>query len=133
MNEFKVGDFVRNKHASHLISRIKSETENEYILENGFQHSKIDGCLELWQPKEGEPCWFWNQDTKIKVFGEFEKLVNCLGDCSFDNPYKKYQANVFWSEYEEEDFKNPGSSSFYVEHYEWEFAEPFFGELPSPK
>ncbi len=58
MIEIKVNDFVRNKKVPHLISKVVLIENNYFYLENNYCHRIDDGCLELWEPKENEYCWF---------------------------------------------------------------------------
>ena len=106
MNEFKVGDWVR-----HI------ESNNIYKI-NGFSmHGQTKGFIqipdeynlvpqsecELWQPKEGEWCWFWD---------------------NFNNPFIGKFVARDGDNYQYKHTKNDKVYSAYK-------CEPFVGELPT--
>ena len=60
MNELKVGDWLVFE-GKELFKASKEDLVS------------LVGCdLELWQPKEGEWCWFW--DYKEPEFKQFEQM-----------------------------------------------------------
>lgn len=114
--EFKVGDWVRvlrkdGAISSGLIGKVTGTPETTMYdnsiwihLENGFSSSTKPSNLEIWQPKEGEWCWFWNY-TDTPNFMMFNGItednlyngITCIGGCDI----------------------------------EFDYCEPFIGELPS--
>jgi len=105
---FKVGDWVRIWDKPTRILRVVEanalHTEAEYYdTPSGFR----DGCLnpkglELWQPKEGEWCWFWNKDSEMPpVLRRFKQTQKDGAHITKDDCY------------------------FY------DYCEPFIGTLPS--
>ena len=100
MQEFKIGDWVRDTRQGmkNPIVQLKS---NCIALTNPKEYATQ---YELWQPKEGEWCWFWNSAlgiwfiSTLKDFGEYNNSI-------------QYRCN----------------SVYYI----CEKCEPFIGELPT--
>ena len=103
MQEFKIGDWVIGKHSKNpiCIETIGTTLTNSSVTLNGT--FSVDQ-FTLWQPKEGEWCWFWNSAlgiwfiSTLKDFGEYNNSI-------------QYRCN----------------SVYYI----CEKCEPFFGELPT--
>ena len=101
--QFKVGDWVIPKVADDFKPRkITKIVDNDFIESEDLMGYMID--FELWQPKEGEWCWFWNY-TDTPNFMMFNGItednlyngITCIGGCDI----------------------------------EFDYCEPFIGELPS--
>ena len=100
---FKVGDFVRCPIKSNNVYRIK-EFDGEKFRFGGDYYWMREIDIELWQPKEGEWCWFkttTNTFPFIARYGEF-------------NTEKYFVDN-----------------STFIEKHHIKIIEPFTGELPS--
>ena len=99
MEQFKIGDWLQ------VIAG------NERPIGNIF---KVKSCLtrykaadvKLWEPNEGEWCWFWSGYSKYTLtLGKFVKYSE------EEKLYFSYNGIVYMS---------------------YEYCEPFIGELPSP-
>ena len=101
MCKFKIGDWVYYR--NELIGNVEKVDKNE-ILVSGQWHIKNSQFLKLWQPKEGEWCWF--KDDKNTI-GSLTKFVGI-----------------------EEDGTYYGYASFGTQD-KAPCVEPFIGELPS--
>ena len=103
MQQFKVGDWLIGKYSKNpiCIETIGTTLTNSSVTINGT--FSVDQ-FTLWQPKEGEWCWFWNSAlgiwfiSTLKDFGEYNNSI-------------QYRCN----------------SVYYI----CEKCEPFIGELPS--
>lgn len=108
MNKFKVGDWIRRKSDQyHKIDKI-DETMRLLFSTEKFTDSVAEDC-ELWEPKEGEWCWFWNICCHPKLL-KFKEKVNesqIIGDVYYFAYDINGQTNTF------------------------RYCEPFCGELPS--
>ena len=107
MEQFKVGDWVKTK--AGFIKQISCLTGDKCdTLSIGNTSVGINVVfkneIELWQPKEGEWCWFWNSALGIW----FISTLKDFGEC---NNSIQYRCNSVY--------------------YMCEKCEPFFGELPS--
>ena len=84
MNEFKIGDWVRRKSdVFHKVDRI----DNNYRLQlstEKFKDFVRDDC-EIWEPKEGEWCWFTMSDGSKPLFGQFSGIYK--DKFTWDNRY----------------------------------------------
>lgn len=119
MNQFKLNDWVNITKQNHtrLLQLTKVENirgsnmlyfgKNEYsIFEERVNTTSTH--LELWRPKEGEWCWFWDNDDLpflLQATGEMVKTSN--GYLYFSKQKQRHG--------------NDASSN----------CEPFIGELPS--
>ena len=109
MSDFKVGDWVKNKYKTIKVKSFITLDKIDYIQdsENGLMPV---WQAELWQPKEGEWCWF----DKNKL-GKF---------------WKKQGTRNYWTLSDfvsiSEKTKIP-SGDYFVSDY----CEPFIGQLPS--
>ena len=80
MQQFKVGDWVKTK--AGFIKQISCLTGDKCdTLSIGNTSVGINVVfkneIELWQPKEGEWCWFWNRHTNISpLIRKFEYIFN---------------------------------------------------------
>ena len=110
--KFKVGDWVVNKTSKQrIIKKVASIPYGDSVTvgdtEVGINVMLIND-LELWKPKKGEYCWFWNKGTTITVL-ELLEIV--------DDGNRKYFAampNI------------PHSLGGY-----YQYCEPFLGKLPT--
>ena len=103
----KVGDWVNLVRDDGIIFDT-FQYDNDWNGKNGFS-------LELWQPKEGEWCWFRSSHMPkyIQVLAQFKEF-------SYDSFAGKYTIMFNKEDVEE------GVTSL---HYDK--CEPFIGELPS--
>jgi hypothetical protein len=78
MQQFKVGDWVRWK-GSTAICKVLSDS-----IRDGSNHSvtkikegwKFTSNFELWQPKVGEWCLFWDYETdKSATLAKFDSVI----------------------------------------------------------
>ena len=101
MQEFKIGDWVVSNHTNKICRCIKID---KLEFQDDLANWHICTSYKLWQPKEGEWCWFWNSAlgiwfiSTLKDFGEYNNSI-------------QYRCN----------------SVYYI----CEKCEPFIGELPS--
>lgn len=107
MEQFKVGDWVKTK--AGFIKQISCLTGDKCdTLSIGNTSIGINVVfkneIELWQPKEGEWCWFYDDTEGTPIFGRFYKQDKDFGNCC----YPQHQINSPYS-----------------------YCEPFIGELPS--
>ena len=113
--KFKIGDWVRFN--GHVVGKVKYTTENDpswnqslnyfnYELEGGYKfHSTSALKYELWEPQEGEWCWFWTNKE-----GEWRNVpILCRFESLTDGWYAVKEFDRLW-------FQN---------------CEPFIGELPT--
>ena len=115
MSDFKVGDWVVVKDSKTVFKvadvfkdgytwyapSIKLEPRN--MWDSGvYGIPESQSHLELWYPKEGEWCWFWNKDSEMPpVLRRFKQTQKDGAHITKDDCY------------------------FY------DYCEPFIGELPS--
>ena len=97
--KFKVGDWVRSKENKFDFSLVSIDTEKFYKALG----SNFEDAWELWQPKEGEWCWYKNNLVKII------DITDCI--------YVKATPASFMDRF-----------VFFVDFLE---CEPFIGQLPS--
>ena len=70
---------------------------------DGTEVPKNGYSFELWEPKMGEWCWFWNIHMKEPVL------------CNFIKKTDSYYESI----------------SLLVEQKYWKYSEPFIGKLPT--
>ena len=103
--KFKVGDWVVNKTSKQRIVKkitsIYSDTVTVGNTEVGINVMLIND-LELWQPKKGDWCWFWDEILKNPMLLQFERF------CSTD--FYKYETK---------------------DRLYYQYCEPFLGQLPT--
>ena len=80
MNEFKVGDWVTTKAGyTKQISGLTRDACDTLSIGNTSVGINVvfKNEIELWQPKEGEWCWFWDTITPhrptLRQFGKYEE------------------------------------------------------------
>ena len=75
---FKVGDWVRLKDKDfNSVFQIELIDEYGNLFDNTQKYRGEQQYYELWQPKEGEWCWFWDHTDSLIVLQQFkEKIVN---------------------------------------------------------
>ena len=97
MEQFKIGDWVQ------VIAGHERPIGSLFKVKSCLTSYKV-ADVKLWEPKEGEWCWFWNSAlgiwfiSTLKDFGEYNNSI-------------QYRCN----------------SVYYI----CEKCEPFIGELPS--
>jgi hypothetical protein len=75
MSKFNVGDWVKSIKYRHL-RPIKIQTIYESNTRHGTLGLKSNGTVlysdevELWEPKEGEWCWFYDRICKVTNYDE---------------------------------------------------------------
>ena len=104
--KFKVGDWVVNKTSKQrIVKKITSTTYSDTVTvgntEVGINVMLIND-LELWQPKKGDWCWFWDEILKNPMLLQFERF------CS--TGFYKYETN---------------------NKLNYQYCEPFLGQLPT--
>ena len=103
--KFKVGDWVVNKTSKQRIIKKVTSTYSDSVTvgntEVGINVMLIND-LELWQPKKGDWCWFWDETLKKPMLLQFERF------CS--TGFYKYETN---------------------NKLNYQYCEPFLGELPT--
>ena len=109
--KFKVGDWVVNKTSKQRIVKKVTSTYSDTVTvgdtEVGINVMLIND-LELWKPKKGEYCWFWNKGTTLTVL----ELLEVVEDGN--RKYFAAMPNI------------PHSLGGY-----YQYCEPFFGTLPT--
>lgn len=101
---FKINDIVRLVNTPHIISRVEivNDANNLVLLENEIL---IDhDLIKLWEPEEGEWCWFWDDSSDFPDLRKFFKLH------TFKNHVRQYLT----------------LNGEYYTH-----CEPFWGDLPT--
>ena len=74
--EFKIGDYVRYIHTnSPKPLRIVNINCERYYFENAGIILRIDE-IEKWEPREGEVCIFWNNDSNTAVIAKLRYIVS---------------------------------------------------------
>lgn len=74
--EFKIGDYVRYIHAnSPKPLRIVNINCERYYFENAKIILRLDE-IEKWEPREGEVCIFWNNDSNTAVIAKLRYIVS---------------------------------------------------------
>ena len=109
--KFKVGDWVVNKTSKQRIIKKVTSTYSDSVTvgntEVGINVMLIND-LELWKPKKGEYCWFWNKGATIIIL----ELLEIVEDGN--RKYFAAMPNI------------PHSLGGY-----YQYCEPFFGTLPT--
>ena len=107
--KFKIGAWVRDLRDNGIF-QINSENFNLNL-------SITNGVYELWQPKLGEWCWFWNDSFDVPIFA---KLISI--DSVFGRPLEyKVKTPSYLSE----------TTYNYMSNIFFKHCEPFIGELPT--
>ena len=103
--KFKVGDWVVNKTSKQRIVKKITSTHGDTVTvgdtEVGINVMLIND-LELWQPKAGDWCWFWDSDNFPPKLRQFKRLI-----LSNRYKYESCQGLVYL------------------------YCEPFLGQLPT--
>ena len=91
--KFKVGDWVVNKTSKQRIVKKVTSTYSDTVTvgdsEVGINVMLIND-LELWQPKPGEWCWFWDIDSNPTLC-QYSKYINGEYEALTINPKYKLQ------------------------------------------
>lgn len=109
--KFKVGDWVENITctSTRIIKQVVNAPEGYDTVTVGNIDVGINvvliNDLELWQPKPGEWCWFWEIGS-TPTLGQYSKYIN--GEYEAITIYPKYKLQGLFS-----------------------FCEPFIGKLPT--
>ncbi len=75
-DKFKVGDYVRYIHTnSPKPLRIININCERYYFENAKIILRLDE-IEKWEPREGEVCIFWNNDSNTAVIAKLRYIVS---------------------------------------------------------
>lgn len=102
MQNFKVGDWVRDKVNGKVVQ-----------LAEHFH----PGGIELWEPKPGEWCWFWNEYSDVPILAKLISIGSVFG--------RPLEYKV----------KTPSCISEisynYMSNMSFKKCEPFIGQLPS--
>ena len=140
MTQFKVGAFVRmyNKTTGqyNTIKRIVKESsfgknDIRYSVDGSLFYSPRSGVFNLWQPEEGEWCWFKEAiedqyvNTGAYVFAQFEGFANRIIDLGYKKEHTvvtTFTASVGLTYY---------NSAGLDCAYDFLYCEPFIGQLPS--
>lgn len=69
---FKVGDWVRNKHTCEVCLCKKIDVDEFFSNENKWH---IITSYSIWQPKEGEWCWF-HKEGELPTIAKFSIKSN---------------------------------------------------------
>ena len=112
--KFKVGDWVRSKENKFDFSLVSIDTEKFYKALG----SNFEDVWELWQPKEGEWCWFYSDVMKLDNVGILRKFTQMEKDIQGDDMFGCEPMKSFKEEFEH-------IKVFY------KYCEPFIGNLPS--
>ena len=113
--KFKVGDWVVNKTSNQRIVKKITSTYDDAVTvgdtEVGINVMLIND-LELWQPKAGDWCWFWDYDNQPAI-GKSNGVTPSSENCDF------YMGNT--------------SHPYNIPHLfqGFVFCEPYIGQLPS--
>ena len=97
MQQFKDKDWLR------VIAGHERPINSVFQIKSCLTRYKLSD-VELWQPKEGEWCWFYDDTEGTPIFGRFYKQDKDFGNCC----YPQHQINSPYS-----------------------YCEPFIAELPS--
>ena len=104
LEKFKVGDWYRNKHLNKLYQVNGYEGDFHVVIGQWVQHTdEVLNNFELWVPKEGEWCWFWNNKNKLPTLTKFD-----------------FKTGRYWT-----------SGGTQGEFFGFEHCEPFIGQLPT--
>ena len=122
MKEFKVGDWAVNKTSKQrIIKKVTSVYSNSDTVTVGDSTVGINVMLiedlELWKPKPGEWCWFYNSLTDTPTLS---KLI--LIESIYERP------EIYLAETPSCISK---TSYGYSPSMIFKFCEPFLGKLPS--
>lgn len=116
--KFKVGDWVilPNKTKEVIINSDKNSVSTTNWSVIGI-YSNTYASLELWEPKGGEYCWFWNEPSDVPILA---KLISIEYFLERPTEYKiktpSYISETVYSCMTYMYFKN---------------CEPFIGQLPT--
>ena len=103
MQQFKIGDWVDYAGEFYRVHEEYNGKGNisKEVVNSLVRHGKN---VQLWQPKEGEWCWFYDDTEGTPIFGRFYKQDKDFGNCC----YPQHQINSPYS-----------------------YCEPFIGKLPT--
>ena len=106
MNSFKPGDWVN-------IPSLNTEPAQ-------YRSDLCHLGLELWHPKVGEWCWFWNKEIDVPILSKLSDITNYE-----DLPTIYYSEHPMYIKLGEDD------NYEIVESYNFNNCEPFIGQLPT--
>ena len=108
--KFKVGDWVVNKTSKQRIIKkvtsVYSDTVTVGDSTVGINVMLIKDC-ELWQPKPGEWCWFYQNKREIPTLGNLKYFSDKDSFCAYSTPKASMSVKYF------------------------KHCEPFLGQLPT--
>ena len=108
MQQFKDKDWLR------VIAGHERPINSVFQIESCLTRYKLSD-VELWQPKEGEWCWFWRYEDTVPILAKFLRIEKCLRTSIID----KFSPEFFIVS-----GRGYGDNSF-------QYCEPFIGKLPS--
>ena len=87
MSKFKPGDWVVNTTTDNYYKGIRNWfqlKETDLIFKQEVNAAEWESncafvnCHEIWQPKAGEWCWFWDENYTTAILAKFENISNGL-------------------------------------------------------
>lgn len=119
LSDVSVGDWIRTPDDEVTqvleldeIHGTQNKLSNGHICFNGF----LKAC-ELWQPKEDEWCWFWNNNEGHTDLGpRLAKFMFKIDELQSPMDFPAFHITKYKP-------KNYG--------YTYDFCQPFIGELPT--
>lgn len=95
MNLFKPDDWIilSNSSDSRSLAQVKETYSNSnkaklyWPSENSTAVCSEMQYYELWQPKVGEWCWFWDENYTTAILAKFENISNGL--------FVEHHGNIF--------------------------------------
>lgn len=114
MHNFKEGDWVR------ILDPLPGEPEVCQLTHSDFygvgrKSSKYFEDIELWKPKNGEWCWFWDNTNDIPLLSPLCSILE----------YEIFGSLLSLSETEDD-----GERITHHEKYIWKNCQPFIGKVP---
>ncbi len=115
---FKEGTFIRNIETNEIgLVNLYSEESNYpngcYYVKRADETTIFDQKKSiLWEPREGELCWFWNKKQDLTL-----------------QKFHKMDASYFIVSYLEK-FKFDGAPFFDVTEKAFKYCEPFIFDIP---
>lgn len=115
MEKLKIGDFVRHNGDEGVFKILSIADLGDTIFYSDGNRSHREEKLKLWQPKEGEWCWFWNHEDDVPILAKYLRIEECLRTSIITKNIQMFFV-VSGRCYGDNAFK---------------YCEPFIGELPS--
>lgn len=119
LSDVSVGDWIRTPDDEvtqvlelDAVFGTQNKLSNGHICFNGF----LKAC-ELWQPKEDEWCWFWNNNEGHPDFGpRLAKFMFKIDELQTPMDFPAFHITKY----------KPINYG-----YTYDFCQPFIGELPT--